>query len=627
MAAKLVAEEGLLRDLVLSLEEGDQWVIGRDPDACQLLVEDPSVSRKHVICRKTPDGIVIENLSNSNPVLVNDEELVIPRLLNNEDTVKIGDSIFRFYSEPGAHLLEEEFPFGHGESTTVTSPPPSAAEAALPPDGEKPEGDGEERHDTIFEDEDSEKAGLAKVHFDLMETGRWLLKVIGGPNNGAEFSMQAGNSYLLGTDPNSCDIVFHDNSVSRQHARITVAPEDTLTIEDLKSRNGTRMDGEPVEGKRSLMPQSIVNIGTSSFVIYDREGEMQTIISPLLPSIVKVLQEEEPKAAPTASAAAQEKGKEITAVPIPETPPPAPVKTGHALGAFIVIGILMGLFAIVGIGVSTLFQQEPVTVGPVQEPDKVLNDVLKAFPEVKFSFNKTTGRLLLVGHVLTANDKSQIHYNLQGLPFIKDIDDSGVIIDEYVWTEANQVLSKNPSWKGVTVHSPNPGRFVLSGYLQSREQASQVWDYITRNFSYLDLLENRIIVEEDLLNAVNNALHSSGFWAVTPELSNGELSLNGHIPLGKLEDLQDLANKFKELPGVRSVKNFATEVAREEAVINITDKYLVTGSSQIDSGQLTAIINGRILSKGDILDGMKITDVQPHAIYLEKDAVRFRIDY
>ncbi len=50
--------------------------------------------------------------------------------------------------------------------------------------------------------------------------------------------MQAGNNYVIGTDPQTCDIVFHDTSVSRQHARISVTPEDTLFIEvtDCKSR-------------------------------------------------------------------------------------------------------------------------------------------------------------------------------------------------------------------------------------------------------------------------------------------------------------------------------------------------------------------------------------------------------
>ena len=50
----------------------------------------------------------------------------------------------------------------------------------------------EELHyDTIYKDEDLEsKENLAEINFDLDESGRWLLKVVGGPNNGAEFSMQ-----------------------------------------------------------------------------------------------------------------------------------------------------------------------------------------------------------------------------------------------------------------------------------------------------------------------------------------------------------------------------------------------------------------------------------------------------
>src|SRR5439155_1386300 len=83
-------------------QDGNQWVIGRDPDACQLLIEDPSASRKHLICRSTDQGIEVENLSSSNPVLINEEEVKEPRILQNGDAVKIGNGIFRFYSDTGA---------------------------------------------------------------------------------------------------------------------------------------------------------------------------------------------------------------------------------------------------------------------------------------------------------------------------------------------------------------------------------------------------------------------------------------------------------------------------------------------------------------------------------------------
>lgn len=605
MTAKLVGEEGLLKDLVLSLEEGDQWIIGRDPDACQLLVEDPSASRKHALCRKTPQGIIIESLTPNNPVIVNDEPVTEPKLLQHNDTVKIGDTLFRFYTELGAQLFEDKIP---EEASEVTPQ--------------------EKTHDTIFEDEPTDERALAQVNFDLMDTGRWLLKVVGGPNNGAEFPMQTGQSYVIGTDPNSCDIVFYDTSVSRQHARITIGQDDVITITDLKSRNGTRIDGEILKDSRPLAPNTMVTVGTTSFVVYDREGEMQTIISPLLPSLVKVLQKEPVQEALQHLASPEGAGGQphaVTPEPIKEAPV-APSKTAAASGAFIVIGILVGLFVVIGFGLSTLFMQEPVVVEQVFDPDKSLTETFGNYPGVKYSFNKASGRLLLVGHVLTATDRSQLIYTLKAFPFIKDIDDSGVIIDEYVWKESNQVLSENPNWKGVTIYASAPGHFLLSGYLHNRAQAEQVWDYLTRNFPYVDLLENKIVVEEDIVAAASSALRNKGFSAVTAQMNTGELTLKGTYPTGKQAAYTETVAQLKELPGVRSVNNLATEAAQGEDMINVSSKYVVSGISKLDNNW-NVVINGRILAVGDILDGMKITSIEPHMILLEKDGIKYRIDF
>lgn len=626
MAGKLVAEEGPLKELVLSFDEGTQWIIGRDPDACQLLVEDAAVSRRQLLCRKADEGILVENLSETNPAYVNDELLTESRLLNQGDTIKIGNSTFRFYNETVAQLFEEasEETRSKKEMPTPHEEPPKAGEEQVLGEEQTLE---EKPHDTIFEEEKAaqmEDKEIANINFELLEPGRWLLKVINGPNNGAEFSMQTGNNYTIGTDPNISDIVFYDNSVSRQHARITVNQDDSLAIEDLKSRNGTSVDGVVIESRTALTPQSVVTLGTTSFVVYDREGEMQTIIAPLMPSIVKVLQKEEPQKAP-----AEQPSSEEAVPPQPASPAAAvPEKPQtHAPGTFILVGILIGLFAIIGYGISTLFQQAPVVIEQPIDTEKALSEALSPFAAVKYSFNKATGRLLLVGHVLTSADRSQLLYNLQGLRFIKDIDDSGVIIDEFVWREANQLLSTNSKWQGITVHAPEAGHFVLSGYLQTRQEAEQVWEYMTRNFPYVDLLENRIVIEEDILGSVTASLRDIGLSNVSVQISGGEVTLSGTIPAGKAPVLEEIITKLKGTQGIRLVKNFVTETAHQESIINITDKYLVTGSSRSDSGTLSVIINGRILSKGNVLDGMAITEIQPNYIMLEKDGTRYRIDY
>src|SRR5262245_4408953 len=109
MVAKLVVEEGDFKGLSLSLEDGDTWTIGRDPDECQLVIEDPLVSRKHLIARRSPEGIVVENLSETNPVLLNDEEMnEQPHLLQNGDTLKVGNEVLRFYEDSSAHVLDDD---------------------------------------------------------------------------------------------------------------------------------------------------------------------------------------------------------------------------------------------------------------------------------------------------------------------------------------------------------------------------------------------------------------------------------------------------------------------------------------------------------------------------------------
>ncbi len=655
MVAKLVIEEGDLKGLSLSLEEGDSWTIGRDPEECQLVIEDPLVSRKHFITHRTPEGFVVENLSATNPVLVNEEEINEPHLLQNGDALRIGNEVLRFYEDTSAQVLDEEISpdiesndmenlapeegeiIPQVEEPPFSTPPlPSSLplEEQTPPSSppiEEQTPQQDLRQDTIFEDEDADLASLAEIDFGVVETGRWLLKVIGGPNNGAEFYMQAGNHYVLGTDPQSCDIVFHDTSVSRQHARITVTPEDELLIEDLKSRNGILINGAPIEGRQPLISNTIITLGTTSFVVYDREGEMQTIISPLLPSIVKVLQQEPAKTEPPPEEPAVKAEPEPIAVPVSTHPPivepiPPPPKPPRQFGPYIVLTAIIGLFALAGIGTSTLFREEPVIIHMQENADELIQQALKPFPAVRWTFNKSNSSLLLLGHVSSLSDKNQLLYNLGNLKFIKSIDDNNIIIDEGVWNEVNSLLSSNPAWKGISIHSSAAGQFILSGQLQTRKQAEQLSSYLSLNFPYLDLLKKQIVVEEDVVNQINAWLRDAQLSEVVPKMTNGEVILTGGVPPAKVNEFTDILAKIKQIPGVRIVTNLVQTQTAETGIINISDHYPVTGKSRVGN-KYTVVINGRILSEGDDLDGMTITQITSSRVMLEKEGDQFRIDY
>lgn len=600
MSAKFIVEEGDSQGLTFSLEDENQWILGTDSHQSQFVVKDPEIAPQHFLILKEGEKVLLEPLEGQS-VNINDEEVnEFPYTLQQGDVIKVGGTTFRFYEETTAHIVEENLM----EENLDTSSEISAHEE-LP-------------NNTIYSESEEQLPDLAEINFNLIESGRWLLKVVSGPNNGAEFYMQTSQSYVIGTDPHASDIVFHDNSVSRQHARITIQSDDTLEIEDLNSRNGILIEGDKIEGRQPLAPSTLVTLGTTSFLVYDREGEMQTIISPLLPSIFKTLQQNDP---------AQEVSPSQTTppepLPVAEPLPAAPPAPQH--GSMILIAVVIGLFALAAIGTIALFRDEPVTLAIQENADDLIKKAVQPYPAVKFIFNQGNGGLLLLGHVSTPAEKNQLLYELGSLKFIKSIDDSGIVIDEYVWQEMNSILSKN-QWKGISLQSPAAGQFILRGYLKTRKEAEQLSNYISLNFSYIDLLKKDIIVEEDILNQMNELLRNQGILNVIATMKNGEVSLTGNIPADQSQNFQEILNKIKAINGVRIVNNYVQSQVSDMGRANLSDQYEISGRSKVGD-RYTVVINGKILSQGDVLDGLEIKKITADTILLEKGDKKYRIDY
>lgn len=84
-----------------------------------------------------------------------------------------------------------------------------------------------------------------------------LLQVIKGLNPGQQFPLEKPRA-VLGRHP-ECDIVLDVGAISRQHAQILCEGND-FYVEDLKSRNGTFVNGELVQGRRKLAENDRVKI-------------------------------------------------------------------------------------------------------------------------------------------------------------------------------------------------------------------------------------------------------------------------------------------------------------------------------------------------------------------------------
>lgn len=78
-----------------------------------------------------------------------------------------------------------------------------------------------------------------------------------------EVDLQRGSTYIGRSE--ECEVTIEDPLVSRKHARILFEGDD-ITLEDLGSRNGVRVNGKPIKGSQPLVDGDRVRIGTQDFV-------------------------------------------------------------------------------------------------------------------------------------------------------------------------------------------------------------------------------------------------------------------------------------------------------------------------------------------------------------------------
>jgi phosphoserine phosphatase RsbU/P len=92
-----------------------------------------------------------------------------------------------------------------------------------------------------------------------------------GPRHGERLPLESGR-VILGRHPD-CGLVLDLPSVSRQHAVVSVSAEG-VSIEDLRSRNGTLVNGVPLAGVRRLEPGDEVSICGQRFVFADASASV-----------------------------------------------------------------------------------------------------------------------------------------------------------------------------------------------------------------------------------------------------------------------------------------------------------------------------------------------------------------
>lgn len=108
-----------------------------------------------------------------------------------------------------------------------------------------------------------------------------ILQVMTGPKAGTKYDLVA-ERVRMGRHPD-CEVVIDVNSVSRFHAHM-LRQDGAYVIEDLKSRNGTFVNGKKIAGKQSLKDNDRVKICDVLFVFRCKStGDADSQISAVMP--------------------------------------------------------------------------------------------------------------------------------------------------------------------------------------------------------------------------------------------------------------------------------------------------------------------------------------------------------
>lgn len=93
-------------------------------------------------------------------------------------------------------------------------------------------------------------------------TSQWRLRVLNGPARGV--TCEVKGRVAIGR-ASSSDLQLVEQEVSRQHARIVEDEHGDHVLEDLRSSNGTFVDGEPIT-RHVLRPHCVLTIGQTELV-------------------------------------------------------------------------------------------------------------------------------------------------------------------------------------------------------------------------------------------------------------------------------------------------------------------------------------------------------------------------
>lgn len=326
---------------------------------------------------------------------------------------------------------------------------------------------------------------------------QWLLKVIAGPNQGAEIGLYAGKT-LIGSD-GECDVVLHDVMVATQHLELELSETGPMVAAPLGGRvytNGKRIR----EARQNIPDFGFLSIGGTHLVIGPADGQW-----PLLsPADVPELEKEAPPP-PEPEPAASPAAAPMPDGPRPVDTPAAGVAAAPAVPAAApsskfgpVVGVAAGLLLLAGWGIV---YKDLVTGGSKDSPVVELPDdekpaaraqaVVEDFGALgSVKVEEVAGRVSVSGYVDTEVKQREMQVAFRdAVPGIR----TKIYSLEKIAASARSLLDARRL--PLTVTSLSEGKIKVSGNLPSSEPWLQMRQSLLREVPGLSGIEDAVEID------------------------------------------------------------------------------------------------------------------------------------
>ena len=431
---------------------------------------------------------------------------------------------------------------------------------------------------------------------------RFILKVLTGPNQGAELELSAG-AYMIGS-ADECDVNFSDALVAPRHLSVELS-EDSIVAKRLDGK--VFVDGKPmVDTRQTIKFFQFVTAGSTYFLFGPAGRDWPQGVPGPLPPLEPETETQPESPAPST------KG--------PEKPKDEASPTDRAKKVALLTFLLFSVLAVSSFLLMSLDRRDPP---PPTTAESILPGVKATIQKQPYAEAVTVGirnsRVFVSGFVRTNAEARQLRSLVTRPDGLVACD---VVSDEEILADVGEILDSFRS--GLRAKMDSAGGVEISGFAGDTDTWNQLRTILESDLPGYPRLKFSVVSGNQVISEGEAILRQSGLTSLIHlEATSAGLTASGSVPAMEAEAWAQAKDKIRsELPAGVTLKDQVTSGGDNSSV----DDYLL---SSISMGPLpwVTLRNGMKLFPGAVLpNGWTLQAIQPESVELRQGDDTITID-